>query len=91
MVVYLDLDLDSVSLVHFSEQAVTWIDEGMVKRIRGMTFTSRVSTQLEHSMRFAARGIFNRLLPDVYISSYHSATEYVFCFCKIKSILRMCQ
>ncbi|KAJ4833920.1 hypothetical protein Tsubulata_042055 [Turnera subulata] len=25
-------------------QAVTWIDEGMVKRIRGVTFSARVST-----------------------------------------------
>ena len=71
--------------MHFSQQAVSWIDEGMVKRIRGLTFTSRVSSQFEHTMRYAARGIFNRLLPDVHISTYHSsAGKYAFCVSKIK-------
>ena len=76
--------MDPVSLIRFSPQAVTWIDEGMVKRIRGLTFTSRVSSQFEHTMRYAARGIFNRLLPDVHISTYHSKTgKYAFCLGKI--------
>ena len=63
-----------IPIVQNSLTAVTWIDEGMVKRIRGLTFTSRVSSQFEHTMRYAARGIFNRLLPDVHISTYHSKT-----------------
>ena len=46
-----------------------WTDEGMVKRIRGEAFTTRVSVQLGNEMIYAARGIFNRLLPDVYIAS----------------------
>ena len=41
----------------------------MVKRIRGEAFTTRVSVQLGKEMIYAARGIFNRLLPDVYIAS----------------------
>ncbi|CAN8252536.1 unnamed protein product [Cochlearia groenlandica] len=51
--------------------AVQWIDEGMVKKIRGGTFSARVSRDFEHSMRFPARGIFNNLLPDVHISTDH--------------------
>ncbi|XP_010533931.1 PREDICTED: probable RNA 3'-terminal phosphate cyclase-like protein [Tarenaya hassleriana] len=53
--------------------AVQWMDEGMVKRIRGVTFSTKVSTDFEHSMRYAARGIFNNLLPDVHIFSDHRA------------------
>ncbi|KAL5747769.1 hypothetical protein ACOSP7_024783 [Xanthoceras sorbifolium] len=53
--------------------AVNWLDEGMVKRIRGVTFSTRVSTQFENAMIHAARGIFNRLLPDVHIFTDHKA------------------
>ncbi|KFK26342.1 hypothetical protein AALP_AA8G235200 [Arabis alpina] len=53
--------------------AVQWTDEGMVKRIRGTTFSTRVTRDFEHSMRYAARGIFNNLLPDVHISEDHKA------------------
>ncbi|KAK8596060.1 hypothetical protein V6N13_000722 [Hibiscus sabdariffa] len=49
--------------------ATMWTDEGMVKRIRGEAFTTRVSPQLGNEMIYAARGIFNNLLPDVYIAS----------------------
>lgn len=54
-------------------QAVRWLDEGMVKRIRGVSFSTRVSSQFENSMIHAARGIFNRLLPDVHIFTDHRA------------------
>ncbi|CAI0398488.1 unnamed protein product [Linum tenue] len=53
--------------------AVTWIDEGMVKRIRGWTFSAKVSSQFEIQMIHAARGIFNNLLPDVHIFTDHKA------------------
>ncbi|KAJ0026286.1 hypothetical protein Pint_07603 [Pistacia integerrima] len=53
--------------------AVNWLDEGMVKRIRGVTYSTRVSSQFENSMIHAARGIFNRLLPDVHIFTDHKA------------------
>ncbi|KAK4784583.1 hypothetical protein SAY86_018951 [Trapa natans] len=52
-------------------KAVTWIDEGMIKRIRGVTFSTRVSVQLENTAIHSARGIFNRLLPDVHIFTDH--------------------
>ncbi|CAH8271831.1 unnamed protein product [Arabidopsis lyrata] len=51
--------------------AVHWVEEGMVKKIRGITFSTRVTSDFEHSMRFAARGIFNNLLPDVHIFQDH--------------------
>ncbi|KAJ0025898.1 hypothetical protein Pint_07679 [Pistacia integerrima] len=53
--------------------AVNWLDEGMVKRIRGVTYSTRVSSQFENTMIHAARGIFNRLLPDVHIFTDHKA------------------
>ncbi|KAL1199184.1 putative RNA 3'-terminal phosphate cyclase-like protein [Cardamine amara subsp. amara] len=53
--------------------SVRWFEEGMVKKIRGTTFSTRVSSNFEHSMRIAARGIFNNLLPDVHISLDHKS------------------
>ncbi|CAH8315253.1 unnamed protein product [Eruca vesicaria subsp. sativa] len=53
--------------------AVQWVEEGMAKKIRGWTFSARVSSDFEHSMRFAARGIFNNLLPDVHIFNNHKS------------------
>ncbi|KAI3929157.1 hypothetical protein MKX01_006393 [Papaver californicum] len=64
-----------VPMVESSLSAITWIDEGMVKRIRGTTFSTRVSSQFENSMIHAARGIFNRLLPDVHIFADHKAGD----------------
>ena len=70
-------------LICYTVQAVTWIDEGMVKRIRGVTFSTRVSSQFENTMIHAARGIFNHLLPDVHIFTDHKAGpqagKYVIC------------
>ncbi|XP_077245017.1 RNA cyclase family protein [Tasmannia lanceolata] len=54
-------------------KAVSWVDEGMVKSIRGVTFSTRVSPQVENRMIYAARGIFNRLLPDVHIFTDHKS------------------
>ncbi|KNA20270.1 hypothetical protein SOVF_053870 [Spinacia oleracea] len=45
----------------------------MVKRIRGVSFSTRVSAQFENAIIHAARGIFNRLLPDVHIFTDHKA------------------
>ncbi|CAN0916793.1 Probable RNA 3'-terminal phosphate cyclase-like protein [Linum grandiflorum] len=56
-----------------SLSAVTWIDEGMVKRIRGWAFSANVSPQFEFSMIYSARGIFNNLLPDVFIFHDHKS------------------
>lgn len=39
----------------------------MVRRIRGVAFSTRVSPQIGNRMVYAARGIFNRFIPDVHI------------------------
>lgn len=44
---------------------------GFVKKIRGVTFSARVSAQFENSMIRAARGVINPLLSDVHIFSDH--------------------
>ncbi|CAL5404389.1 unnamed protein product [Camellia sinensis] len=54
-------------------RSITWIDEGMVKRLGELTFSTRVSAQFENTIIHAARGIFNRLLPDVHIFTDHKA------------------
>ncbi|KAG5060739.1 hypothetical protein JHK87_001768 [Glycine soja] len=51
--------------------AVSWIDEGFVRKIRGITFSTRVSVQFEYSMIKSARGIINPLVSDVHIFSDH--------------------
>ncbi|KAH9329493.1 hypothetical protein KI387_001601 [Taxus chinensis] len=60
-----------VPIVQNSLTAVTWVDEGMVKRIRGVAYSTRVSPQMVNRMVDASRGILNRLLPDVYIFTDH--------------------
>ncbi|KAF2942187.1 hypothetical protein DAI22_03g403500 [Oryza sativa Japonica Group] len=52
-------------------KAANWADEGMVKRIRGVSFSTRVSPQIENRIIYAARGIFNRFIPDVHIFTDH--------------------
>ncbi|GAU19413.1 hypothetical protein TSUD_76570 [Trifolium subterraneum] len=54
-----------------SLNAVNWIDEGFVKKIRGVTFSTKVSSQFESSMIRAARGIINPLISDVHIFTDH--------------------
>ncbi|GFP79280.1 probable RNA 3'-terminal phosphate cyclase-like protein [Phtheirospermum japonicum] len=48
----------SVPILQESLKAITWIDEGMVKRIRGVSFSTKVSVQFENTMIHAARGCF---------------------------------
>eukprot|EP00850_Spirogloea_muscicola_P009739 SM000055S18273 [mRNA] locus=s55:455319:457450:- [translate_table: standard] len=49
------------------------VDEGMVKRVRGVAYSTRVSPQMVNRMVDAARGVLNRLLADVYIFTDHYA------------------
>ncbi|XP_002974064.2 probable RNA 3'-terminal phosphate cyclase-like protein [Selaginella moellendorffii] len=60
-----------VPIVPKSLTAATWVDEGMVKRIRGVSYSTRVSPHMANRMVDAARGVLNRLLPDVYIFTDH--------------------
>ncbi|KAG9453692.1 hypothetical protein H6P81_006596 [Aristolochia fimbriata] len=62
-----------VPIINNSLSDATWVDEGMVKSIRGVTFTTRVSPQFENRMIYAARGIFNRFIPDVHIFTDHKS------------------
>lgn len=50
---------------------LTWTDEGMVKRIRGVAFATKVSPQTTNRMVDGARGVLNDLLPDVFIFTDH--------------------
>lgn len=52
---------------------IKWTEPGLVKRIRGVAFTERVSPQAANRMVDAARGVLNPLLPDVYIFTDHRA------------------
>lgn len=47
------------------------IEEGLVKRIRGVAFSTRVSPTIITRMIESSRGVFNDFLPDVHISSDH--------------------
>lgn len=73
---YMQQDLSSSFFVVYlilklHVQAAHWIDEGMIKRIRGIAFSTKVSPQFVNRMIYAARGIFNSFLPDVHIFSDH--------------------
>ncbi|CAI9109623.1 OLC1v1009474C1 [Oldenlandia corymbosa var. corymbosa] len=63
----------SVPILQGGLTAVSWIDEGLVKRIRGVTFSTRVSVQFENTMIHAARGIMNPMLADIHIFTDHKA------------------
>lgn len=52
-------------------QPVTLTELGRVKRIRGMAYSTRVSPRTGPRLAEAARGVLNRLLPDVYIYTDH--------------------
>ncbi|KAL4196595.1 hypothetical protein AMTRI_Chr04g184020 [Amborella trichopoda] len=64
-----------VPIIQNSLFAVHLVDEGMVKRIRGIAYTTRVSPEMVHRMRYAACGIFNWLLPDVNIRDGHLSAQ----------------
>jgi RNA 3'-terminal phosphate cyclase-like protein len=52
-------------------RAVQLVDPGFVRKVRGVAYGVRVSPQLTNRMATAARGVFNELLPDVYVSTDH--------------------
>jgi RNA 3'-terminal phosphate cyclase-like protein len=62
-----------VPMVTASLTAVAWVDEGMVKRVRGVAYSARVSPQMSNRMVDAARGVLNAFLPDVYVFTDHSS------------------
>lgn len=46
-------------------------DAGLVKRVRGVAFTERVSPSTANRVVDAVRSVLNKLLPDVYIFTDH--------------------
>ncbi|WMV35843.1 hypothetical protein MTR67_029228 [Solanum verrucosum] len=63
----------SVPMVLNSLTATKWVDKGLVKRIRCVSFSTRVFVQFENTMIHAARGILNPLLAGVHIFTDHKA------------------
>lgn len=47
------------------------LDPGKIKRIRGTAFTVRVAPALANRVVDAARGVLNKVIPDVYIYTDH--------------------
>ncbi|DBA03606.1 TPA: hypothetical protein N0F65_006785 [Lagenidium giganteum] len=52
-------------------RSIHLVEEGFIKRIRGVAYSTRVSPQTSNRIVDTGRGIFNKLLPDVYIFSDH--------------------
>ena len=46
---------------------VDWTDPGLVSKVRGVAYSTKVSPQVSNRAVFAARGVLNNLLPDVFI------------------------
>lgn len=55
-------------IVKQSLQSIDWTDPGRIKRIRGNAISCRiVSSSMAARVAYAAKGVFHRLLPDVWI------------------------
>lgn len=52
-------------------EAISLIDEGKVRRIRGIVTSAKVSPQLTTRLVDKLRGVFNDFIPDVWISTDH--------------------
>jgi RNA 3'-terminal phosphate cyclase-like protein len=50
---------------------VQLVDEGKFKRIRGLAFTTKVAPSIAARVVESARGVFNHLIPDVFIYTDH--------------------
>jgi RNA 3'-terminal phosphate cyclase-like protein len=50
---------------------VRMLDQGLVKRIRGVAYCTKMSAQTANLMVEAARGVLNRFIPDIYIYTDH--------------------
>ena len=60
-----------VSTPNSPTQTNKQISPGMVKRIRGVAFSSKVSPQMVNRVVEAARGILNSFIPDVFVHTDH--------------------
>ncbi|KAJ1991246.1 hypothetical protein H4R33_001447 [Dimargaris cristalligena] len=59
--------------VHFScpiangVQPVQLVDEGRIKRIRGIIYSTRVAPEIPNRVVSSARSVLNRFIPDIYL------------------------
>ncbi len=51
---------------------IHWIDQGKIKRIRGIAWATRVSPSVPNRMIESAKSLLLKFIPDVYIYSDHS-------------------
>ncbi|CAK8985265.1 unnamed protein product [Durusdinium trenchii] len=56
-------------------QPIELLNEGKVKRVRGVAYTTKVSPQFAARMVDAARGVLNDFLPDVWVYTDHCKGE----------------
>jgi len=61
---YLPITRSSLQPVHI-------IDEGLVKRIRGVAFCTKISPTIVSRVIDSCRGVLNHVIPDVYINTDH--------------------
>ena len=59
--------IPSVKQLH----SINWCDEGLVKRVRGLAYTSKCTPQYSNRMIDTTRELLNKLIPDVYIYTDH--------------------
>lgn len=52
-------------------RAVQILDEGMIKRVRGIAYSTRVSPSLPNRIVESSRGLLNKFIPDVWIFTDH--------------------
>lgn len=52
-------------------RAIDLIEEGMIKKIRGIAYSTRCSPQFASRVGGAVRGVVNQFIPDVYIYTDH--------------------
>uniref|UniRef100_A0A7S1IWZ8 RNA 3'-terminal-phosphate cyclase (ATP) n=1 Tax=Eutreptiella gymnastica TaxID=73025 RepID=A0A7S1IWZ8_9EUGL len=52
-------------------QAIELVEEGKIKRIRGLAYSARISPDLANRMVHSAKGLLLKLLPDIFITSDH--------------------
>jgi hypothetical protein len=50
---------------------INFVDEGKIKRIRGLVYTSIIAAANANRVVTTARGVFNNYIPDVYIYTDH--------------------
>ena len=63
--------IEFISTIVRDLKPINLIDMGLVKRVRGLAFSSRVSPSLSTRVIDSARSVLNHLLPDVYIHTDH--------------------